>query len=262
MQEEIDALECSATWTVEDLPPGKKAIGSGWVYKIKYIDKSIVERLKGRLVVYANRQVEGVDYNETFAPVAKMGTFRLFLSVAVSMNWELHQMDVHNAFLHGDLEEEALRQWFAKLSSALKVDHHMQITHCLVMSKEKTKKQPIVSRSVAEVEYRSMAVATCELKWLKSLLSSLGVMHSKPMQLFCDSQSTLHIAKNPVFHDRTKHIEVDCHFVRDEILKGNVSTSYVPIGNQLVDILTKALGRQHLGFLMCKLGIRDLHAPT
>ena len=107
-----------------------------------------------------------------------------------------------------------------------------------------------------------MAVTTCELKWLKALLLSLGVGHTKPMQLSCDSQSTLHIAKNPVFHDRTKHIKVDCHFVRDELVKGNISTCYVPTNLQLEDILTKALGRQQFSFLLRKLGIRDLHAPT
>ncbi|XP_057251642.1 uncharacterized mitochondrial protein AtMg00820-like [Beta vulgaris subsp. vulgaris] len=82
MQAELDALERNGTWTIVDLPPGKKAIGSGWVYKIKYTDQSTVERFKARLVVRGNRQVEGVDYNETFAPVAKMGTVRLFLAVA------------------------------------------------------------------------------------------------------------------------------------------------------------------------------------
>lgn len=69
-----------------------------------------------------------------------------------------------------------------------------------------------------------MAVTTCELKWLKSLLFSLGILHSKPMRLFCDSQSALHIAKNPIFHDSSKHIEADCHFVRDELVSGNLST--------------------------------------
>ncbi|XP_021727451.1 uncharacterized protein LOC110694594 [Chenopodium quinoa] len=90
MQDEIDALERNGTWSVVDLPPGKRAIGSGWVYKIKYTDKSKVERLKARLVVYGNRQVEGVDYNETFAPVAKMTMVRILLAVVVSLNWELH----------------------------------------------------------------------------------------------------------------------------------------------------------------------------
>ncbi|XP_021753578.1 uncharacterized protein LOC110718919 [Chenopodium quinoa] len=126
----------------------------------------------------------------------------------------------------------------------------------------KIKKQPTVATSSSEVEYRSMALTSRDLKWLKMLLFVLGVKHSKPMQLFCDNQSALHIAKNPVFHERMKHIEVDCHFVRDELVNGNISTSYVLMGHQLADILTKALGRQHFDFLLCKLGIRNLHAPT
>ncbi|CAO2840997.1 unnamed protein product [Amaranthus hypochondriacus] len=104
-----------------------------------------------------------------------------------------------------------------------------------------------------------MDVTTCELKWLKSLLNSLGVSHSLPMKLFCDNQSTIHTAKNPVLHERTKHIEVDCHLVRDEL---KAFQFYVPTSNQLADILTKALGRQQFGYLCRKLGICDLHAPT
>lgn len=92
MQDEIEALERNGTWAVEDLPPGKKAIGSGWVYKIKYTDKSKVERVKARLVVHGNRQVVGVDFNETFAPVAKMGTdlgvLKYFLGIEVARSAE------------------------------------------------------------------------------------------------------------------------------------------------------------------------------
>ena len=149
MQNEIRALENNDTWTMEDLPSGKKALGSQWVYRIKYKSDGSIERLKSRLVVLGNHQQEGIDYNETFAPVAKMVTVRAFLAIVASKNWELHQMDVHNAFLHGDLDEEvymrlppgfessspnkvcrlrkslyglkqAPRCWFAKLVSALK----------------------------------------------------------------------------------------------------------------------------------------------
>ena len=100
-----------------------------------------------------------------------------------------------------------------------------------------------MARSSAEAEYRSMASTTCELKWIKSVLSNLGVTHSMPIQLYCDNQAALHIAKNPVFHERTKHIDVDCHFIRDEIVCQNLQPSYVPTRTQLADTFTKALGR-------------------
>ena len=108
MQKEIDALEANATWVLTPLPPGKHALGCKWVYRIKYHADGSVERYKARLVIFGNRQVEGLDYNETFAPVAKMVTVRVFLAIAAAKNWELHQMDVHNAFLHGDLMRSSI----------------------------------------------------------------------------------------------------------------------------------------------------------
>lgn len=91
---------------MEPLPPGHRALGSQWVYRTKFTSTGAIERLKSRLVGLGNHQREGIDYNETFAPVAKMTTIRAFLAIAACKNWELHQMDMHNAFFHGDLEEE------------------------------------------------------------------------------------------------------------------------------------------------------------
>lgn len=126
----------------------------------------------------------------------------------------------------------------------------------------KTKKQPTVSCSSAEAEYRAMGFTTRELLWDRQLLSALDVEHKGPMRLHCDNKAALHIASNPVFHERTKHMEVDCHFVRDVIQEGKLATAYISTTEQPTDILTKALGSQQFVYLRHKLGIRDLHTPT
>ncbi|KAL9244373.1 hypothetical protein vseg_018154 [Gypsophila vaccaria] len=107
-----------------------------------------------------------------------------------------------------------------------------------------------------------MAYTTCELKWLKGLLNFFGYPHKQSIRLSGDSQSSLHIARNPVFHERTKHIEVDCHFIRDEIKKGTITTSYLHTKRQLAGIFTKALGRPTFDELLSKLGVSNPHAPT
>ncbi|PKI35344.1 hypothetical protein CRG98_044258, partial [Punica granatum] len=105
MAEEIRALELNQTWILETLPQGKRPIDCKWVYKIKRRAGS-VERYKARLVAKGFTQVEGIDFHETFAPVVKLVTVRCLLTVPVARGWETHQMDVRNAFLRGDLDEE------------------------------------------------------------------------------------------------------------------------------------------------------------
>lgn len=126
----------------------------------------------------------------------------------------------------------------------------------------KTKKQPTVSLSSAEAEYRALAYLTKELIWLKRILQALGIQHDQPMTLNCDSKAALHIGNNPVFHERTKYIELNCHFVRDEIITGTIATFHVSTQSQLADVFTKALGRTVFEGFKTKLGIKDLYAPT
>ncbi|WVZ55981.1 hypothetical protein U9M48_006573 [Paspalum notatum var. saurae] len=106
MKEEMHALQKNKTWELVPLPKGKKAVGCKWVFTVKQNPKGEVDRYKARLVAKGYSQTYGIDYDETFAPVAKMNTVRTLISCAVNFGWPLHQMDVKNAFLHGDLQEE------------------------------------------------------------------------------------------------------------------------------------------------------------
>ena len=147
MVAEISALEANNTWSLTPLPSHKRTIGCKWVYKVKYKSNGFVERYKAKLVAKGFTQKEGLDYFETFSPVAKLVPIKCLFVVAAVQGWYLCQLDVNNAFLRGDLKEEVYmdlppgfhskgglvckftkslyglkqtsRQWFAKFSNAL-----------------------------------------------------------------------------------------------------------------------------------------------
>ena len=106
MELEMEALKKNNTWEMVELEKGKKTIGCRWVFSVKYGANGKVERYKARLVAKGYTQIYGIDFQETFSPVAKLNTIRVLLSFAANLDWPLHQFDVKNAFLHGDLEEE------------------------------------------------------------------------------------------------------------------------------------------------------------
>ncbi|XP_068317132.1 uncharacterized mitochondrial protein AtMg00820-like [Pyrus communis] len=106
MQEEFDALKAQGTWRLVPLPSNIEVIGSKWVYKIKRNSDGTISRYKARLVAQGFSQKDGLDYSQTFSPVVRHTTVRIILALAAQLNWNLRQLDVKNAFLHGDLEEE------------------------------------------------------------------------------------------------------------------------------------------------------------
>jgi hypothetical protein len=105
MNAELQALHQNKTWIYVDLPANIKPIGNKWVYKIKHKADGSIERYKARLVAKGYNQIEGLDFFDTFSPIAKITTVRTLIALASIKSWHLHQMDVNNAFLHGDLQE-------------------------------------------------------------------------------------------------------------------------------------------------------------
>ena len=173
MNKELKALEDNHTLEMVSLPPNKKPIGCKWVFKIKLKADGTVERFKARLVAKGYNQQWGIDYGETFSPVVKMTTVRCILAIAANKGWYLHQLDVNNAFLYGDLFEDvymfpppgyfnphnkvckltkslyglnqASKQWFAKLMGELQHQGNVQSKNDYSLFIKKTKSYMIVA---------------------------------------------------------------------------------------------------------------------
>ncbi|GKB28660.1 ribonuclease H-like domain-containing protein [Tanacetum coccineum] len=211
--------------------------------------------------------------------------------MAINNNWPLCQLDVNNAFFYGNLNEEvymtlppgyfsvndkrvcrlikslyglkqAPRQWNEMLRIVLLEKRRSVTGFSIFMGNSlvswKSKKQTVVARSSAEAEYRALASVTCELMWLINLMKDLKIETKKPINVFCDNKAAIQIAINLVFHDRTKHFEIDLYFIRDKILEGVLKPLKIEYVNQIANILTKSLtGDQH-EFLLNKMYMLDM----
>lgn len=120
------------------------------------------------------------------------------------------------------------------------------------------KKQPTVSRSSTEAEYRSLAISCAELLWIQYLLQELHIPLSSPPTLWCDNLGATFLASNPMFHARTKHVEIDYHFVRERVVSKELSVRFLCSKDQLADIMTKPLPTSRFQFLTSKLIVTDV----
>ncbi|KAL0404416.1 UNVERIFIED_CONTAM: Retrovirus-related Pol polyprotein from transposon RE2 [Sesamum radiatum] len=186
MDDEIAALERNSTWDLIALPTSKKAIGSRWVYK------QLSQFIQQPREPHWDATIHLVHYLK--------GTSSLGLFFGVDSPLTL------SAFSDSD--------------STSCLDTRRSVTgYCIFLGGSlvswKTKKQATVSRSSAETEYRSMASTVCKLLWISYILGDFGINVSSPIPFHCDNKVAIHITENPVFHERTKHLDIDCHIVRD-----------------------------------------------
>ncbi|RVW45191.1 Acyltransferase-like protein, chloroplastic [Vitis vinifera] len=332
MQAELQALEENHTWDIFPCPPTVKPIGSKWVFSVKLRSDGSLDRYKARLVALGNKQKYGVDYEETFAPIAKMTMEEIYMKLLSSMT----NSPPHDVFLllvyvddiiitgtdcglitklqrllHTTFHMKDLGQliYFLGLevhhrASSIFVNQHKYIQDLITLagledtSFVDTPMEFDASSAIFEVhllmgcsflpaslfnllpivmliglgvqihvdllrvdaEYRAMSTACSEIVWLRGLLEELGFPQTTSTPLHADNTCAIQIVTNPVFHERTKHIKVDCHSIRDTLESRVISLPHISSNLQVADIFTKALTQQRHQFLVSKLLLVDL--PT
>ncbi|GKV49237.1 hypothetical protein SLEP1_g56000 [Rubroshorea leprosula] len=258
MDEEMNALFKNETWDLVPKPKDVQLVSCKWVYKIKRKVDGSIDRYKARLVAHGFSQKYGEDYEETFSPVAKMTSVCTVLALAASQNWKLWQLDVKNAFLYGELDKDIYMEqppgyvanshpdFVCKLKKAL---------YGLKQAPRACKKKDSISLSTTEVEYKASTHVAQECVWLQRLIEDLDSPIQGSTNLYGDNQSAIRLATNLVCHARTKHIEVEHHFIREKVLEGTISALEVKSQDNVADIFTKSLSKSSLEMLCSQLGI-------
>nr|GEV43908.1 retrovirus-related Pol polyprotein from transposon TNT 1-94 [Tanacetum cinerariifolium] len=221
------------------------------VFRNKTDEHGVVTKNKARLVAQGYSQEEKINYDETFAPVARIGAIKIFLIFATYMNFIVFQMDVKSAFLNGKLKEELYVKQPLGFESSEFPDYVCKLKKAFYGLKQAPKacssmKTPMVPPNnlrpdlAVEAEYVAAVGCYANILWMKSQLGDYDI-HYKMVPIFCDNTSAIAISNNPVLHSRTKHIDIRYHFIRDHILKGDIELHFIPTEYQLADMFTKPL---------------------
>lgn len=126
----------------------------------------------------------------------------------------------------------------------------------------RSKKQNVVARSIAEAEFKAVAHGICKVIWVKRILEELKMKIEFPMSLYTDSKAAIDISHNPVQHHRTKHVEVDKHFIKEKIEGGLIALTHMPTRDQTADIFTKGLYKEVFEKFVDKLDMVNIYSPT
>nr|GEV90159.1 copia protein [Tanacetum cinerariifolium] len=260
----------------------------------KHNEENTVIRNKTRLVVRGYRQEENIDFEESFALIARMEAIRIFLEYATHKGFTVYQMDVKTAFLHGSLNEDVMIGALMYLTSSrpdivyatcgtvnmglwYTKDSRFELTGFLdadyagckdtfkstsggarflgeKLMSWSSKKKERTSMSTAESEYVSLSACCAQVLWMRMQLTDYGY-HFDKIPLYCDSKLSIAISCNPVQHSRTKHIAVRYHFIKKHVEKGTIELYFVKTDYQLADIFTKALPVDRFNYLVRHLRI-------
>lgn len=125
----------------------------------------------------------------------------------------------------------------------------------------KTKKQSVIFKSSSEAKYRALTTTVSEVLWIHWLLHDLKAPQQGATPLYCNNQAYRHISNNSIFHERTKHMEIDCYFVCESVEYNHIQSCYINTHDQVANIFMKPLGMTQFHFLLDRLGVRDLHGP-
>eukprot|EP00253_Pinus_taeda_P036020 PITA_36020 len=206
-----------------------------------------------------------------------MDSIRLALAITVAQGWEVHQMDVKNAFLHGDLSEEIYMEQphgfilDSSLVCRLKKSLYglkQALRACISTSGYSfnlwsspiywpSKKQAAIALSLAEAEYKGVVNITIQALWLQHFLTELGIQFHQPIVIWCNNQSTLKFCRDPVQRQRTKHIEIHMHYIRDLVHDRVIDLQFYPSAEQTAYIFTKTFTEQKFCSLPDRLGVKD-----
>ncbi|KAA0062437.1 putative mitochondrial protein [Cucumis melo var. makuwa] len=247
VMEEMKALEKNNTWEICALPKGHKPVGCKWVFTLKYKVDGTLDRHKASAV----SQFMQAPYEEHMEAVKRILRY-LKTTLDKGLMFRKTNKKTIEAYTDSD--------WAGSI-----VDRKSTSSYCTFVWGNlvtwRSNKQNVVSRSSVEAEYRAMSLGICEEILLQKVLSDLHQECETPLKLFCDNKAAISIVNNPVQH-RTKHVEIDRHFIKERLDSGSICIPYIPSSQQVADVLTKGLLRPNFDFCVSKLGLIDIYAPT
>ncbi|GJV94156.1 retrovirus-related pol polyprotein from transposon TNT 1-94 [Tanacetum coccineum] len=262
MQDELLQFKRLDVWVLVPLPDNIKPLTLKWLFKNKHDEENTVIRNKSRLVVRGYRQEEGIDFEESFAPVARMKAIRIFLAYAA-----------HKSFHRSDHTKPCLqdRRGTIRLKHSTKgmagCKDTFKSTSCgaqflgkkLVSCLKETRLYCTALSTDAEADYSVSIPMCCAQKslWMRTQLTDYG-FHFNKIPIYCDSKSAIAISCNPVQHSRTKHIAVRYHFIKEHVEMGTIELYFVKTDYQLADLFTKALPVDRFNYLVRRLLYRSL----